>query len=35
LEDASMDLLGDLLYIGLAVGFFALTWGFVVLCERV
>jgi hypothetical protein len=35
LEDDSMDLLGDLLYIGLAVGFFALTWGFVVLCERV
>ena len=30
-----MDLLGDLLYIGLAVGFFALTWAFVVLCERV
>lgn len=30
-----MDLLGDLLYLGLAVGFFALTWAFVVLCERV
>ena len=30
-----MDLLGDLLYIGLAVGFFALTWAFAVLCERV
>lgn len=30
-----MDLLGDLLYVGLAVGFFALTWAFVVLCERV
>jgi len=30
-----MDLVGDLLYIGLAVGFFALTWTFVVLCERV
>jgi hypothetical protein len=34
-EDDTMDLLGDLLYIGLAVGFFALTWAFVVLCERV
>ena len=30
-----MDLLGDLIYVGLAVGFFALTWAFVVLCERV
>jgi hypothetical protein len=30
-----MDLVGDLLYLGLAVGFFALTWAFVVLCERV
>ena len=30
-----MDLLGDLLYVGLAVGFFALTWAFVTLCERV
>lgn len=27
--------LGDLIYVGLAVGFFALTWAFVVLCERV
>jgi hypothetical protein len=35
LEDDTMDLLGDLLYVGLAVGFFALTWAFVVLCERV
>ena len=25
----------DLLYVGLAVGFFGLTWLFVILCERV
>jgi len=25
----------DLLYVGLAVGFFALTWGLVKLCEGV
>ena len=30
-----MGLLADLLYIGLTVGFFALTWAFVKLCERV
>jgi hypothetical protein len=30
-----MDLLGDVLYLGLAVLFFALTWAFVALCERV
>ncbi len=30
-----MDLLGDALYIGLALFFFALTWAFVKLCERV
>jgi hypothetical protein len=30
-----MDLVGDLLYVGLAVLFFALTWAFVKLCERV
>ena len=30
-----MDLVGDFLYIGLAVLFFALTWAFVILCERV
>jgi len=30
-----MDLLGDLLYIGLAALFFALTWAFVKVCERV
>jgi len=30
-----MDFWGDVLYIGLAVGFFALTWAFVTLCERV
>jgi len=27
--------MADLWYLGLAVGFFALTWAFVVLCERV
>jgi len=30
-----MGLLADLLYIGLTVVFFALTWAFVELCERV
>jgi hypothetical protein len=30
-----MDLVGDALYIGLAVLFFVLSWGFVALCERV
>ena len=30
-----MDVAGDLIYVGLAVGFFALTWAFVRLCERV
>jgi hypothetical protein len=30
-----MSLLADLLYIGLTVVFFALTWAFVKLCERV
>ena len=30
-----MDLLGDLLYVGLTVLFFGLTWAFVKLCERV
>jgi len=30
-----MALLSDLLYVGLAVLFFALTWAFVKLCERV
>ena len=30
-----MDLVGDVLYIGLAGLFFGLTWGFVKLCERV
>jgi hypothetical protein len=29
------DVMADLWYVGLAVGFFALTWAFVVLCERV
>jgi len=33
--EAAMDLVGDLLYIGLAVAFFGLTWAFVKLCERV
>ena len=30
-----MGLLGDLIYVGLAVAFFGLTWAFVILCERV
>jgi hypothetical protein len=30
-----MDLVGDVLYIALAVLFFGLTWVFVKLCERV
>jgi len=30
-----MDLVGDLLYVGLTVVFFVITWAFVTLCERV
>ena len=30
-----MGLLADLLYIGLTVVFFGLTWAFVKICERV
>ena len=30
-----MNLVGDVLYVGLAVAFFGLTWAFVKLCERV
>ena len=30
-----MNLLMDLFYVGLAVVFFALSWAFVKLCERV
>jgi hypothetical protein len=30
-----MDLMGDLLYVALAVLFFGLTWVFAMLCERV
>jgi hypothetical protein len=30
-----MDLAMDLLYVGLGVLFFGLTWAFVKLCERV
>jgi hypothetical protein len=30
-----MDLAGDVLYLGLTVLFFGLTWAFVKLCERV
>ena len=30
-----MDLAMDLLYVGLSVLFFGLTWAFVKLCERV
>ena len=30
-----MDLVGDVLYLGLVVLVFGLTWAFVTLCERV
>jgi len=30
-----MVVLMDVLYVGLSLGFFALTWAFVKLCERV
>jgi len=30
-----MNLVGDMLYVGLNVLFFGLTWAFVKLCERV
>jgi hypothetical protein len=30
-----MSVVGDLLYLGLAVLFFGLTWAFLKLCERV
>ncbi len=30
-----MNLVGDMLYVGLSVLFFGLTWAFVKLCERV
>jgi len=30
-----MDLVGDVLYVGLAVAFFGLTWAFVKICEPV
>jgi hypothetical protein len=30
-----MNVVGDLLYLGLAVLFFGLTWAFLKLCERV
>jgi hypothetical protein len=30
-----MNLAGDLLYVGLSVLFFGLTWAFVKLCDRV
>jgi hypothetical protein len=30
-----MDLVGDLLYVGLTVLFFGLSWAFLKLCERV
>ena len=30
-----MDLLWDVLYVGLSVVFFGLTWAFLRLCERV
>jgi hypothetical protein len=30
----TMGWVGDLLYVGLTLGFFGLTWGLVKLCER-
>jgi hypothetical protein len=30
-----MNLVGDVIYLGLTLLFFALTWAFVKLCERV
>jgi hypothetical protein len=30
-----MDLVGDVVYLGLTVLFFGLTWAFLKLCERV
>jgi len=30
-----MNLVGDVVYLGLTLLFFALTWAFVKLCERV
>ena len=30
-----MNLAGDLMYVGLSVLFFGLTWAFIKLCERV
>ena len=30
-----MDWAGDLLYLGLTIGFFALTWALVKLCDNV
>jgi hypothetical protein len=35
MEDRAMNLVGDALYVGLTLLFFALTWAFVKLCERV
>jgi hypothetical protein len=29
------DVMGDVVYLGIAVGFFLLTWALVKLCERV
>jgi hypothetical protein len=30
-----MNLMGDVLYLGITVLFFGLTWAFVTLCDRV
>ena len=30
-----MSWMADVIYVGVAVGFFGLTWAFVKLCERV
>jgi hypothetical protein len=33
-EQTEGCLMGDVLYLGLAVGFFALSWGLLRLCDR-
>jgi hypothetical protein len=35
MEGKTMVVLMDVLYVGLSLGFFALTWALVKLCERV
>ena len=35
MEGKALVVLMDMLYVGLSLGFFALTWALVKLCERV